>query len=89
MTEDKHIIWSNYYLDYENCRDDLEADTMSETYIDLPTRLEEDFPEIDSDITMELMDGNGEIHLTTEERATFVQYLHLRRQRDDMERHRI
>lgn len=26
MTEDKHIIWSNYDLDYENWRDDLEAE---------------------------------------------------------------
>lgn len=25
-TEDGHIIWSNYYLDYENWRDDLEAE---------------------------------------------------------------
>ena len=89
---------------------------MSETYLDLPTRLEEDFPEIDSDITMELrdsneeyselhqqisdlkqqnpfikklMDGNGEIHLTAEEHAIFVQYLHLRRRQDDMERQQL
>lgn len=26
MTEDKHIIWSNYDLDYENWRGDLEAE---------------------------------------------------------------
>ena len=26
MTEDKHIIWSNYDLDYEDWRDDLEAE---------------------------------------------------------------
>lgn len=25
-TEDRHIIWSNYYLDYENWRDDLETE---------------------------------------------------------------
>ena len=31
MKEEKHIIWSNYYLDYEDCRADLEAD-----YPDLP-----------------------------------------------------
>ena len=26
MTEDRHIIWSNYDLDYEDWRDDLEAE---------------------------------------------------------------
>lgn len=26
MNDDKHIIWSNYDLDYENWRDDLEAE---------------------------------------------------------------
>ena len=32
MNSDKHIIWSNYDLDYENWRDDLEAEypNMSE-----------------------------------------------------------
>lgn len=26
MTGDRHIIWSNYDLDYENWRDDLETE---------------------------------------------------------------
>ena len=89
---------------------------MSETFLDLPSRLEDAFPEIDSDITMELrneneeyaelllkisdlkqkapflsdlLDGSGEIRLTAEEHAAFTQYLHLVRQRDDMERQQI
>lgn len=89
---------------------------MSETYLDLPSRLEDAFPEIDNDIMMELwneneeysellqkisdlkqkalflsdlLDGSGEIRLTAEEHAAFIQYLHLVRQRDDMERQQI
>ena len=89
---------------------------MNETYLDLPSRLEEAFPEIDSDITMDLqdsseeyselqqkvsdlkqknpfimklMEGSGEIQLTSEEHAIFMQYLHLMRQRDDMERQQL
>ena len=89
---------------------------MRETYLDLPSRLEDAFPEIDNDITMELrnkneeyaelllkisdlkqkapflsdlLDGRGEIRLTDEEHAAFTQYLHLVRQRDDMERQQI
>lgn len=89
---------------------------MSETYLDLPARLEEEFPEIDNDIVMDLRDssdeyselhqqisdlkhqnpfltklmqGSGEIQLTEEEHAIFVQYLHLMRQRDDMERQQL
>ena len=89
---------------------------MSETYLDLPSRLEDAFPEIDNDIIMELrneneeysellqkisdlkqqapflrdlLDGSGEIRLTAEEHAVFKQYLHLVRQRDDMERQQI
>ena len=26
MNEERHVIWSNYSLDYEDWRDDLEAD---------------------------------------------------------------
>lgn len=26
MSEDRHIIWSNFYLDYDDWKDDLEAD---------------------------------------------------------------
>ena len=26
MSDDRHIIWSNYALDYEDWRDDLEAE---------------------------------------------------------------
>ena len=89
---------------------------MSETYLDLPSRLEDAFPEIDNDIMMELrneneeysellqkisdlkqkalflsdlLDGSGEIRLTAEEHVAFTQYLHLVRQRDDMERQQI
>ena len=89
---------------------------MSEIYLDLPSRLEDAFPEIDNDIMMELrneneeysellqkisdlkqktlflsdlLDGSGEIRLTAEEHAAFTQYLHLVRQRDDMERQQI
>lgn len=89
---------------------------MSETYLDLPSRLEDAFPEIDNDIVLELqneneeyaklqkrisdlkrqepflmnlLDGRDEISLTAEEHAAFVQYLHLVRERDDMERQQI
>ena len=51
---------------------------MRETYLDLPSRLEDAFPEIDNDIMIELRNEN-------EEHAAFTQYLHLVRQRDDME----
>lgn len=30
MSEDKHIIWSNYDLDYEDWRGDLEAEVRQE-----------------------------------------------------------
>ena len=33
---------------------------MRETYLDLPSRLEDAFPEIDNDITMELRNENEE-----------------------------
>ena len=33
---------------------------MSNTYFDLPSRLEDDFPKIDSDIVMNLCDTNKE-----------------------------
>lgn len=86
---------------------------MSDTYIDFVTRLEDAFPEIDSDIVMSLresneeyaviyekisdikkqfpviakvMEGTGEIHMTEEEHAAFLQYQHLLRKLDDMER---
>lgn len=55
---------------------------MRETYLDLPSRLEDAFPEIDNDIMIELRNEN-------EEHAAFTQYLHLVRQRDDMERQQI
>ena len=87
--------------------------TMSDTYFDLPSRLEDSFPEIDSDIVtdlrktseeyaeiqqqisdlkkrfpciMKVMEDRGEIHLTAEEHAAFVQCLRLSRKLDDMER---
>ena len=86
---------------------------MSDTYFDLPSRLEDSFPEIDSDIVtdlrknneeyaeiqqqiselkkqfpciMNVMEEKGEIHLTAEEHAAFVQCLRLQRKLDDMER---
>ena len=89
---------------------------MRETYLDLPSRLEDAFPEIDNDIMMELrneneeylellqkisdlkqqapfltdlLESSGEIRLTAEEHTAFTQYLHLVRQRDDMERQQI
>lgn len=55
---------------------------MRETYLDLPSRLEDAFPEIDNDIMIELRNEN-------EEYAAFTQYLYLVRQRDDMERQQI
>ena len=33
---------------------------MSDTYFDLPSRIEDAFPEIESDITMDLMETNEE-----------------------------
>lgn len=89
---------------------------MNEIYLDLASRLEDAFPEIDSDIVtdlrknseeyaeiqqqisdikkqhpliMKIMEGNGEIHLTTEEHAAFVQCLRLSRKLDDMERQQL
>ena len=89
---------------------------MRETYLDLPSRLEDAFPEIDNDIMLELrneneeyaellqkisdlkqkapfltdlLESSGEIRLTAKEHAAFTQYLHLVRQRDDMERQQI
>lgn len=86
---------------------------MSKAFFDLPSRIEDDFAEIDSDIMIDLrdtneeyaklqkqlsklkqqhpfidkiMEGNGELHLTDEEHAVFLQYLHLYRKMDDMER---
>ena len=86
---------------------------MSDTYFDLPSRLEDSFPEIDSDIVtdlrktsegyadiqqqisdlkqqhpfiMKVLEGTGEIRLTAEEHAAFVQCLRLSLQLDDMER---
>lgn len=37
----------------------------------------------------DLLESSGEIRLTAEEHAAFTQYLHLVRQRDDMERKQI
>ncbi|MGM9553885.1 MAG: DUF6664 family protein [Faecousia sp.] len=86
---------------------------MSDTYFDLLSRLEDSFPEIDSDIVtdlrktgeecadiqqqisdpkqrfpciMKVMEDKGELHLTAEEHAAFVQCLQLLRKPDDMER---
>ena len=94
-------------------KEKLGVKTMSDTYFDLPSRLEDSFPEIDSDIVtdlrktseeyadiqqqisdlkkqfpciMKVMEDKGEIHLTAEEHAAFVQCLRLSRKLDDMER---
>ena len=75
---------------------------MSDTYFDIPSRIEDAFPEIESDITMGLMEtndeyaalndeisdwkkkhpfidkvmeGSGEIHLTSEEHKALAKYL--------------
>lgn len=40
---------------------------MDETYLDLPSRIEDAFPEIESDITMDLQDTNEEYVKLTEE----------------------
>lgn len=89
---------------------------MSNTYFDLPSRLEDDFPKIDSDIVMNLCDtnkeyaemfqqvselnqkypfiekvieGNDEVHLTTDEHETLVRYFRLVRRMENMERLQI
>lgn len=89
---------------------------MSNTYFDLPSRLEDDFPRIDSDIVMNLYDtnekyaemfqqvsdlkqkypfieklieGSGELRLTTDEHEAFVRYFRLVRRMEDMERLQI
>ena len=89
---------------------------MSNTYFDLPSRLEDDFPRIDSDIVMNLCDtneeyaemfqqvselnqkypfiekvieGSGEVHLTTHEHETLVRYFRLVRRMENMERLQI
>lgn len=89
---------------------------MDDTYFDLASRLEDTFPEIDSDIVtdlrensedyadlqqqisdlqqqypliMEVMEGNGEVHLSAKEHDAFTQFLRLRRELDDMEREQL
>ena len=89
---------------------------MSDTYFDLPSRLEDTFLDIESDIIMDLqsnnaeyaalhdrmaelkqrypfiekvLTGGGEVHLTNEEHAPLVEYLHLLFKREDMERRHI
>ena len=89
---------------------------MSNTYFDLPSRLEDNFPKIDSDIVMNLCDtnkeyadmfqqvselnqkypfiekvieGNDEVHLTTDEHETLVRYFRLVRRMENMERLQI
>ena len=100
-------------LPYGYSKRKIGVKTMSDTYFDLPSRLEDSFPEIDSDIVtdlrktseeyaeiqqqisdlkkqfpciMKVMEDKGEIHLTAEEHAAFVQCLRLSRKLDDMER---
>ena len=89
---------------------------MSNTYFDLPSRLEDDFPRIDSGIVMNLCDtneeyaemfqqvselnqkypfiekvieGSGEVHLTTDEHETLGRYFRLVRRMENMERLQI
>ena len=89
---------------------------MRDSYFDLPSRIEDAFAEIDSDIVMDLLntdedyaalsdrmdklktqcpvidkmnEGSGEIRMTAEEHRTYVDYLNLARQMEDMERQHI
>lgn len=86
---------------------------MIKAFFDLPSRIEDDFAEIDSDIMIDLrdtneeyakfqkqlselkqkypfidkiMEGGGAIDLTAYEHDVLLQYLHLYRKMDDMER---
>lgn len=86
---------------------------MSKAFFDLPSRIEDGFAEIDSDIMIDLrdtneeyaklqnqlselkqqypfidkiMEGDGAINLTFDEHNVLLQYLHLYRKMDDMER---
>lgn len=86
------------------------------TYFDLAQRLEDAFPEIDSDIVVDLrsnseeyqqvedeisalkqanpfinevMEGDGEVHLSADEHDVLIKYLRLYRKLDDMEREHI
>lgn len=45
---------------------------MSDTYMDLPTRMEDAFPEIDSDIVMDLRRTNEEYQEIAEEIASLT-----------------
>ncbi len=89
---------------------------MEHTYLDLPSRLEEEFAQIDSDIVMELLDTDpeyaeckahrswmqqehpilvevlekaGPVSLSEEEHQLLLDYLHLTRQMEDMERQQL
>lgn len=86
---------------------------MSKVFFDLPSRIEDGFAEIDSDIMMDLrntneeyailqkqlselkqqhpfidkiMEGGGAINLTADEHDVLLQYLHLYRKMENMER---
>ncbi len=89
---------------------------MSDSFFDLPSRIADDFAEIDSDIVVDLLnsneeyaalseqmsvmrkqypfilkldDGDGAITLNAEEHETYLVYIGLTRQMEDMERQQI
>ena len=61
---------------------------MSDSYFDLPSRIEDAFAEIDSDIVMDLL-NTDEDYTALSERRAYVDYMNLARQMEDMERQHI
>ena len=86
---------------------------MNKSYLELPERIKDSFPDIDSDCVVDLrntnteyaelfqklavikqqhpyidkiLEGDGEIALTAEEHAVFVDCMRLSRKLDDLER---
>ena len=71
---------------------------MCDNYFDLPSRIEDAFAEIDSDIVMDLLNTDEDYAAlsdrmdklkTAEEHRAYVDYLNLVRQMEDMERQHI
>ena len=54
LTEQKWIYTFDIALPYGYSKRKTGVKTMSDTYFDLPSRLEDSFPEIDSDIVTDL-----------------------------------
>lgn len=72
MNEDKHIIWSNYDLDYEDWRGDLEAE----------------YPELSEDERISLMYEINGHYLDDERMNLNVQLLHEHAESDPYEEYR-